>query len=367
MGGSVLQWAGGIAVIRLIRMQIQDNQISIIRAELEKTPLDIGGRDIVMGFNEPSLKKSSKSVEPDLDSKLNARLPSYFLPAVILARQQKLRPRLIIISGINASLQWNVTDEVGKKIIMINNNLKTLFLKDFFHEFFINDFSIIEFFPMQDSLKISEEKLLQLWNSIEEKFSGEIETYTVELARYIYPKKFATETDKTKLEKMKPELLRAFKYAVAHLFVAGDINFDGNYIHNPIGYCWIGGEKEETFNAIRMMALSVLRGVEEDFFGRPVYLKDNINVVIKAEETVPPPYTGYYSGNRDRRILNEVTYENDLGLGYYDTHEKLHFDMDFLYSYIDKGEYEKFWKNFEKRYIDLKKRYCEAYNLTENF
>ena len=110
--------------------------IVIPRQDLGKAKLDAGGRDFLIGFNEPAFRFSRNGLEEgDLDSKLNARLVSYFLPAVEVARKQDARPRLYLVSALNIALKWNAKNDRQKKIMMIDNNLKMDFLRSFLEHF----------------------------------------------------------------------------------------------------------------------------------------------------------------------------------------------------------------------------------------
>ena len=352
----------------------QNGQLIIKREQLKNDTIDIGGRDIIIGFNEPAFKTSSenKEKETSLDSKLNARLITYFLPAVEVAKMQTKRPRLILVSGLNVALKWNANTSKEKKIMTINNNLKFDFLKSFFEKFFPETFSTIDCIVAQDPTKISEDKLLQIWKMIEKKYPEEIYEIKFNLAKFKKPKLFNQETlsaeVKEYLESDDPELLNSYKYAISHLLALGDINFEGNYIHNPIGYLSIGGFQEKTFNNIRTYAHELLKNLDENFFDQKIIVKDNVKLIIENKEKTPPPYNGYYRKNGDRLFLDEVTYENNENLDFYDNHKKLKFEMEYMYeNLVSKSEYEKFLKDYKSRYFYLKKRYCEAYNLTEDF
>src|SRR3989344_5942484 len=99
--------------------------IQTTHADLFSTHIAIGGQDLIIGFNEPTFKKSVETLDfGDLDSPLNARLITYFLPVVQIAEMQKERPRLIIVTGINAALRYNANTEEEKKIMYRNNILK---------------------------------------------------------------------------------------------------------------------------------------------------------------------------------------------------------------------------------------------------
>jgi hypothetical protein len=347
-----------------------NNQMILKRENLQDAKIDIGGRDIIIGFNEPSFKISSGSKKSDLDSKLNARLITYFLPAVEIARMQNKRPRLILVSGLNVALKWNASTEEEKKIMTINNNLKFDFLNRFFDKFYPETFSIIESVVAQDPLKIDEDKLLKLWEAIEQKYPDEIFEIKFQLARFKKPKLFnqANLSDEAKkyLESNDPELFNSFKYAISHLLALADINFEGNFIHNPIGYLSIGGYQEKTFNKIRTYAFELLKSYKEDFWGRKVIIKNNLKLIIENKEHVPPPYNGYYRKNGDRLFLDEVTYENNRSLDFYDNHKKLKFEMEYMYkNLLQKIDYSKFWDEYRERYFGLNARYREAFNLKE--
>ncbi|EKD43479.1 MAG: hypothetical protein ACD_72C00259G0002 [uncultured bacterium] len=349
-----------------------NNQIIIKREELKNDTFDIGGRDIIIGFNEPAFKASVSDQQADIDSKLNARFVTYFLPAVEVARMQKKRPRLILVSGLNIALKWNANTEKEKKIMIINNNLKFDFLRSFFDKFFPEAFSTIDCIVAKDPTKISEDKLLQIWKIIETKYPEEIYEIKLNLARFKKPKLFNQETlsDEAKeyLNSDDPELLNSYKYAISHLLVLGDINFQDNYIHNPIGYLSIGGFQEKTFNTIRTYAHELLKILNEDFFDQKVIVKDNLKLIIENKEKTPPPYNGYYRKNGDRLFLDEVTYENNESLDFYDNHKKLKFEMEYMYeNFVSKEDYTKFWSNYKERYFALKEKYKEAYHLEENF
>lgn len=350
----------------------QNNQLILKREELSTAEIDIGSRDIIIGFNEPAFKTSSNENAADLDSKLNARLISYFLPAVEVAKKQKRRPRLILVSGLNVALKWNASTENEKKIMTVNNNLKFDFLTSFFNKFFSEVFSIIECIVAQDPIKITEDKLLKLWKAIEEKYPSEINEIKFQLARFKKPKLFnqddLSEEAKKYLESDDPDLLNSFKYAISHLLALADVNFEGNFIHNPVGYLSIGGSQEKTFNTIRSYAYDLLKNQGEVFFGQKVILKNNLKLIIENKEYVPPPYNGYYRKNGDRLFLDEVTYENEQNLDFYDNHKKLKFEMEYIYqNLIPKIDYVKFWDEYRARYFELKTRYREAYGLENDF
>jgi hypothetical protein len=41
--------------------------------------------------------------------------------------------------------------------------------------------------------------------------------------------------------------------------------------------------------------------------------------------------------------------------------------MDYIYEFVTKERYQEFWNSYKPRYFDLKKRYREAYKLSEDF
>jgi len=347
--------------------------IVVSRQKLNKRKLDVGGRDLLVGFNEPSFRFSNKQLtEPDLDAKLNARLPSYFLPLVAVAQRQQRRPRMFVVSGLNMALKWNAGNDRQKTIMLINNYLKLDFLRTFFETFFSDDFSVIEYVVAQDPIKITDAKLLALWKILERRYPEEITDLKLTLAKYKRPKLFAnkrlSEEAKSFLNSQDRELIGAFKYAVAHLFVMADINFEGNYVHNPVGYITVGGPAEKSFNVIRDLALRVLKDIAELVFERDVIYKDNVRLVVENKSHAPVPYNGYFRTYGDNKLeLAEVTYENGASLDFYEDNSKLKPDMNYIYEFIPKEQYKKFWSDYRERYLDLKKRYREAYHLAEDF
>lgn len=349
----------------------KNKQLILTAEELVKTPLDIGGRDIIIGFNEPAFKISEENHEV-FDSKLNARFVTYFAPAVAVAKVQTHRPRLILSSGINAAFKWNAASEQEKKIMVINNNLKFDFIREFFNTFFPDTFSVIECVVSQDPLKMNDEKLFHLWKVIERKYPEKIREITLDLARFNKPKLFNSKVLSPEAEqflKSENQILRnSFKYAIAHLFALGDINFEGNIIHNPVGYLSIGGHQEKTFNLVRSLAFDLLKESGEIFFERTVAVKDNLKLIIEHPEKTPPPYNGYYRKNGDRLFLDEVTYENGADVDFYSTHKKLKPEMEFFYqNFVSKKEYTEFWQDYRSKYFALKDRYREAYQVVEDF
>lgn len=347
--------------------------VVIPRHKLSKKKVDTGHRDLLVGFNEPAFRFSRKGLtEADLDAKLNARFPSYFLPLVTVARQQPSRPRLFLVSALNMALKWNAHSERQKSIMMIDNYLKLDFLRSFFETFFPDDFSMIEYIVAQDPIKVSEDKLLALWKVLERRYPEKVEELKLKLAQYKRPQLFngskLSDEAMAFLATQNEELIGAFKYAVSHLFVMADINFEGNYVHNPIGYLTVGGPAEETFNAVRELALQVLQDIAELVFERDVIFKDNIRLIVKHETSAPVPYNGYFRTYGNNKLeLAEATYENEESLDFYDKNPQLKPDMDYIYSFVGRTEYEKFWEGYKDRYFELKRRYREAYRLAEDF
>jgi len=348
----------------------ENNEIILPRTQLKNEYIDIQNRTLIVGFNEPKFKKSKKELhEGDIDSKLNARFISYFLPAVEIAKMQKKRPRFFIVSGINMALQWNAENEEQKKVMMANNNIKIDFLRLFFEKFFPNEFSLIEFIIPQDTLKVPESKIIALWNIIETKHPAELQEIRFQLTKFIYPKIFNVKTYKDlsrdQLEKLyEVDATIAFKYAIGHLFALGDISFEGNYIHNPYGYVSFGGEAEAFFNIVRDLAYKSLKDFGSLLFNRKFVLYENFRIVLENEYKVPPAYNGMFH----KKELMEVTYENQHSLDFYDSQAKLTDQMNYMYdNLLSKKEYQKFWNDYKTRYFDLKERYKESYEIKSDW
>lgn len=346
------------------------NQIILDRNKLKSSSIDIEDKTIIIGFNEPKFKKSKKAInETYLDSKLNARFITYFLPAVEIANMQKQRPRFLIASGLNMALKWNAENEEQKKIMMANNAIKIDFLKNFFETFYPNNFSLIEYIIPQDILKVPEKRFLFLWKLIEKKYPNQIKEIKFQLTKFLYPKQFNTQ----KYSELSPEQKKkmneidatvAFKYAIGHSFALGDINFEGNYIHNPNGYISIGGESEFFFNSVRDFVYDLLKDFGELLFDKEIIVFKNYKIILRNKYNVPPAYNWIF---RDEDFL-EVTYENDKSIDFYDSQEKLKDQMEYMYkNLVSKKDYEKFWKNYKKKYFDLKERYKEAYNINSDW
>lgn len=343
-----------------------NNQIILERNALKNTHIDIKEKTILIGFNEPKFKKSKKSLSAgDMDAKLNARLVTYFMPAVEIARQQKNKPRLVIVSALPIALRWNAQNEEQKKIMTASNAIKMDFLKTFFEEFFPDVFSLIEYVVSQDVLKVSEKKLLDIWKIIEKKNPEKIKETKFQLTKFMFPKQFNARTfsdlsfdKKKKLDEV--DATPAFKYAIAHLFIFGDVNFEGNNIHNPRGYVSIGGESELFFNIIRDFAYEVLKDFGEFLFDRKLEIFNNYRIILKNKHRVPPPHNGVF---RKKNYL-EVTYENDEKLDFYKTQEKVREQMEYMYNnLLPEDKYQKFWSDYKSRYTKLKERYNMAYKI----
>jgi len=279
---------------------------------------------------------------------------------------------MFLVSGLNMALKWNAQTPMQRKIMMIDNYLKLDFLKSLFETFFNDDFSIIEYIVAQDPIKVTDEKILALWKILERRYPAEIKELKLILAKYKRPSLFGGKTLTTEAEaflnSQNEVLINAFKYAVAHLFIMADINFEGNYILNPVGYLTVGGPAEKTFNQIRELALGVLKDIAELIFERDVIYKDNIRLIVDTKLNVPVPYNGYFRKfGTDKYELAEVTYENDRGLDFYDEQEKLKADMEYIYKIIPREQYWEFWQDYRSRYFDLKVRYRAAYQLEQDF
>ena len=138
------------------------------RAGLIENPVDIGGRDIIIGFNEPAVRSGKQSSE--LYAQLNARLPAYFIPAVDVAKSQKTRPMLYVASGINLAMRWNAKNDKQKRMLLAHNKIKFDFLQNFFSRFFPDDFSVIEYAVVQDPIRVPEDTLTELWQAITKQY-----------------------------------------------------------------------------------------------------------------------------------------------------------------------------------------------------
>lgn len=335
--------------------------------------IDIGLEDktLIIGFNEPKFRKSQKDlVFGDIDAKLNARMITYFLPAVEVARKQKEKPRFYVMSALNSALMWNAENDEQKKIMIANNSIKMDFLRSLFEKFFKDDFILVEYVVPQDMLKIPESKILYLWNLIEEKYPEELVEVRFQLIKFLYPRKFNVQKHKElnskQLEELKTvDATSAFKYAISHLFVLGDLNFEGNYVHSAKGYFSLGGEQEIYFNKVRDLAYKVLKDYGGVLFERKIVTFDNSRLVLRDKVKVPIPYNGMLDGHGK---LLEVTYENERDLDYYESQEKLKPQMDYMYENIlSKNEYEEFWNEYKNRYFNLKERYRKAYKIKSNW
>ena len=343
-------------------------ELALSHDDLFRMDIDLAGRDIIIGFNEPAFKASEEGREPDLDSPLNARLISYFLPAVQIAQMQKQRPRLIIISGIKAALKWNARNDEERKIMSMNNAIKMRFITDTLETFFPDTFSVIETRAMYDFLKISDRKLEILWNIFERQYPEKLHELKKHLLRYRKPKLFSEPNimpaDIEKLLKLNEhELKENFKYSLIHIFGFGDVNLSHDFIHNPKGYCSIGEHHEEVFNVIRKIGYEILKDVGEAVFDQEVDCFDNAKIVIKDEGNTPPSYNGAFRGSRGITRIDEVTFENKETLDYYETRPRLMPSMEYLYRIIPKELYVQYWGSYRETYLESKKRYIEAYKI----
>lgn len=329
--------------------------IFIPRERIEEKRIDIGGRDLLIAFGEPAMKSTGRKDGTRLGSKLNARLPAYILPAVQFAKMQECRPRLLLINGINFGLRWNARRDEERKVMLMNNALKVDFILRFLEHFYPDSFSIIEHIVSQDILKISERKLLQLWSIFERRYPDETESILEDLKRFAR----ISEDDDIALH-------QAIAYAVGHLFGTGDINFEGNYVHNPVGYATLGGDREKVFNKVRGMILPIVKDFAEIIFDRPTIVKDNIRIVVETKEKVPPPYNGFFTKNgAGNASLAEMTYESGRDISFYEKHNRLYEDIEYIHSLVGKEEYARFWEEYRSRYEDLTSRYREAYGMDE--
>ena len=329
--------------------------IQTTHADLFSTHIDIGGQDLIIGFNEPTFKKSVETLDfGDLDSPLNARLITYFLPVVQIAEMQKERPRLIIVTGINAALRYNANTEEEKKIMYRNNILKMKFIEETLEKFFPNTFSLIETRHVYDFLKISETKLDQLWNVFTKRYPKQIKPLVESLSRFSGRGQMETNINKLKV---------AFRYAILHIFSLGDVNLDYDFIHTKKGYCSVGEHQEIVFNKIRELGYELLKDLGGVIFDREVYCFNNTKVVIESEGHVPPPYNGVFRTSNGKTTLDEVTYENNKPLSYYDERPRLKPHMEYLYKIIPREVYEKYWNDYKPRYMELRSRFNEAYKI----
>lgn len=323
--------------------------INIQRNDLKQSTVSISGRDLVIGFSEPAFRPERKE-DFMLGAPLNARLLSYFLPAVDIARCQpkgQRRPRLILISGIKAAIKWNAKTDEERKIMLMNNNLKKDFLARAFERFFPEDFCLVDIRDTIDFLKIPSAALQTLWDEF--------------CARY--PEKTATiEQHLGRFRPEESERDHLFQYALAHLFGMGDVNFDWEP-HQPNGYCSIGEHHEALFNEVREAGLQLLKENDKRLFGRKALFFDNMKIVIHTDEKSPPPYNGAHRSAHGKTELDEVTYENERELAYYEIRPRLLGSMNYLYSLIPQEQYQRFWNEYRERYFSLKRRYEEAYML----
>ncbi len=359
-----------ILIVYMAITQTATDQIVVKRDELKHLSLDIGGRDIIIGFNEPVFRYA-KNNPSGFDAKLNARLPAYFLPAVEVASKQEVKPRLILVSGLNVALKWNAANERERKIMTVNNRLKFDFLQAFFKHFFPIHFSSVESVIAHDLLKVDDNTLLQWWRELEQKFPQEIAAIKIDIARFKKPGLFNSAQLSPEavqyLSSDDPNLINGFKYALSHLFALADVNLAGSFFHNPVGYLSIGGHQEKVFNAIRLCAFELIKQDHGHLLNQNIVLKDNLKLVVENGERIPPPYNGAYRKNGDRLFLEEVTYENEQELSYYDEHAKLKSDMEYMYALVGRSSYENFWNTFRGTYFDLKAKYCAEINIETTY
>ena len=103
----------------------------------------------------------------------------------------------------------------------------------------------------------------------------------------------------------------------------------------------------------------VLKHRAGEIFDQSIIVRDNAQIIIEKEEKTPPPYSSSTRGSSKNRRLDEVTYNNNLELNYYDNRPKLKPDMDYIYSHIPRKEYEKFWESYRKQYQNMETKYKE--------
>lgn len=159
------------------------------------------------------------------------------------------------------------------------------------------------------------------------------------------------------------KLREAFRYAVLHLFILADVNLDYDFIHNEKGYCSVGEHQELIFNIVREVGYEILKDIGNVVFEREVYCFKNSKIIIEDKGHVPPPYNGAFRSRNDKTSIDEVTYRNNRGLLYYEDRPRLKPHMDYLYKIIPCETYEKYWQDYKPRYLELEKRYNEAYGI----
>jgi excisionase family DNA binding protein len=329
--------------------------LHISHEDLFTSQIKIKEQDILVGFNEPAFKKSDSTEEVfDLDSPLNARLITYFLPAVQIAHMQEKRPRLIIITGINAAIKYNAHSDQERKIMYRNAMLKIQFIKETLETFFPETFSVIEIRHAYDFLKIPESKLDALWILFIKRYPEKMKPLETELARFI-----GRGTESIDQEKLKI----AFRYSILHIFALGDINLDYDFIHGTTGYCSIGEHQESVFNTIRELGYNILKDFGNVIFDRDIIPYNNSKIIIESVGHIPPPYNGVFKKSKTKIRLDEVTYENGFELSYYETRPRLKPHMDYLYKIIPKEKFEAYWNFYKTKYFSLKERLNEAYNI----
>ena len=111
----------------------------------------------------------------------------------------------------------------------------------------------------------------------------------------------------------------------------------------------------------------MLKEIGSVVFDQPVYTFDNLKVIITDETVSPPPYNGATRKVGNAYELDEVTYENERPLSYYDKRPRLRPSMEYLFRLVPESSYQAFWNEYKDRYLGLKKRYKEAYNIRASF
>lgn len=353
--------------MRILFEKNKDEKID--RQELKNRAINTNNRDIIIGINEPAMRKADKNDKKNtLSSLLCPRILSYFIPAVQIAQKQTKAPRLLVMSGIHAAWAYNAEDENEKKIQKINNILKIDFISWIIKKVKPNAFSVIENHTASDFLQMSDEALISFWSRIEAQNYQEMQEVRQNLAKFVRPKMFSkdfkdTEAREAFVRSWDEDMLRAIRYAVIHLFAFGDLNIlPTNAIHNPTGYLSIGGRHEEIFNKVRKYGSEIAKQMDYKLFGLDLLPKNNLRLVIESENNAPVPYNGAWKTRRGKTEYDEVTYENERDFSYYDDRKNLQPDMEYIYAHFcDQKTLEKLWDEYKPRYFDLKNRYQKAY------
>jgi hypothetical protein len=221
-------------------------------------------------------------------------------------------------------------------------------------KFFPDTFSIIEVRHAYDFLKIPESKLDDLWTLFTKRYPEKMKPLADQLARFVGRGEAEVNEEKLKI---------AFRYSVLHIFSLGDINIDYDFIHSSHGYCSIGEHQESVFNTIRELGYSILKDFGKVIFDREIIPYNNSKIIIESVGHIPPPYNGVFKTSKDKTKLDEVTYENNLPLTYYEARPRLKPHIDYLYKIIPNNVYEKYWIEYKPRYLDYKNRLNEAYGI----